>query len=107
MSQCPTSVNELSHSLTDFITERNELMRSTFPQLRAYCQGNNLEFQVVDMRWGVRDENISYHQTSDICVQEIRNCQRLSLGPSFIVSHIAINGQTTFIIVKCCCDFLL
>ena len=40
----------------------------------------------MDMRWGVRDENISYHQTSDICVQEIHNCQRLSLGPSFIVS---------------------
>ena len=71
---------------SDFIHERNELMKKTFPRLRAYCQSNNLEFQIVDMRWGVRDENISYHQTSDICVQEILNCQRLSLGPSFIVS---------------------
>ena len=79
----------LNFTLTDFITERNELMKNTFPLLRAYCQSNNLEFQVVDMRWGVRDENISYHQTSDICVQEIRNCQRLSLGPSFIVSLVA------------------
>ena len=39
----------------------------------------------MDMRWGVRDENISYHQTSDVCIQEIHNCQRLSLGPSFLV----------------------
>ena len=72
-------------------------MRRTFPCLRAYCQTYNLEFQVVDMRWGVRDENITYHQTSDICVQEIWNCQRLSLGPSFIVSQENISslvGQT-------------
>ena len=79
-------------SVVDFITERNELMRNTFPRLRAYCQSNDLEFQVVDMRWGVRDENISYHQTSDICVQEIQNCQRLSLGPSFIVSQLLLSS---------------
>ena len=40
---------------------------------------------MVDMRWGVRDENISYHQTSDVYIQEIHNCQRLSVGPSFLV----------------------
>ena len=50
---------------------------------------------MVDMRWGVRDENISYHQTSDICVQEIQNCQRLSLGPSFIVSPLCSNWLVT------------
>ena len=37
------------------------------------------------MRWGVSDENVSYHQTSDVCMQEILNCQRLSVGPSFVV----------------------
>lgn len=82
--------------MSDFIYERNELMNKTFPLLRAYCQSNDLEFQVVDMRWGVRDENISYHQTSDLCVQEIRSCQRLSLGPSFMVSH----GQVTVSLVS-------
>ena len=61
-------------------------MKETFPYLQSYCQQKGLEFQVVDMRWGVRDENISYHQTSDVCIQEIINCQRLSIGPSFMVS---------------------
>lgn len=69
----------------DFSEERNQLSRETFPRLQSYCQTLGLEFQVVDMRWGVRDENISYHQTSQVCIQEIQTCQRLSLGPSFLV----------------------
>ncbi len=75
-------------SVSDFIEERNRLARETFPCLQKYCQSLGLEFQVVDMRWGVRDENISYHQTSDVCIQEIHNCQRLSIGPSFVVSFM-------------------
>lgn len=71
--------------LVDFIEERNWLSHETFPHLQTYCQTLGLEFQVVDLRWGLRDENISYHQTSDVCIQEIYNCQRLSLGPSFLV----------------------
>lgn len=73
------------HPLLDFIEERNKLAQETFPPLQQYCQTLGLEFQVVDMRWGVRDENISYHQTSEVCIQEIHNCQRLSIGPSFVV----------------------
>ena len=69
----------------DFTEERNQLLRDTFPHLQSYCRTLGLEFQVVDMRWGVRDENISYHLTSEVCIQEILNCQRLSLGPSFLV----------------------
>ena len=71
----------------DFSEERNQLSRETFPLLQRYCQTLGLEFQVVDMRWGVRDENISYHQTSQVCIQEIQTCQRLSLGPSFLVCN--------------------
>jgi len=39
------------------------------------------------MRWGVRDEATDDHMTTNLCMQEIDNCQRLSIGPNFIVSH--------------------
>ena len=42
-------------------------------------------FQVVDMRWGVRDEATDDHMTTDLCIREIQNCQRLSMGPNFVV----------------------
>ena len=35
------------------------------------------------MRWGVRDESTNDHQTGAICMEEIRNCQKLSAGPTF------------------------
>ena len=36
------------------------------------------------MRWGVRDEATDDHQTTSICLEEIANCQRASIGPSFV-----------------------
>lgn len=42
-------------------------------------------FQVVDMRWGVRDEATDDHMTTELCMKEIDNCQRLSMGPNFVV----------------------
>lgn len=43
-----------------------------------------LSFEVVDMRWGVRDEATDDHQTVSLCSREIDNCQRMSLGPNFV-----------------------
>lgn len=62
-------------------------MRDVYPSLRTYCQQRGLEFQVVDMRWGVRDEATADHKTNELCVQEIKNCQRLTPGPNFIVRN--------------------
>ena len=38
------------------------------------------------MRWGVRDEATDDHMTSELCMKELKNCQKLSTGPNFIVS---------------------
>ena len=45
----------------------------------------NYNLQVVDMRWGVRDEATDDHMTTELCMREIKNCQRLSMGPNFVV----------------------
>ena len=47
--------------------------------------------QVVDMRWGVRDEATDDHMTTTLCMQEIDNCQRLSIGPNFVVSRFFLS----------------
>jgi hypothetical protein len=38
------------------------------------------------MRWGVRDEATDDHMTTELCMKEIDNCQRLSMCPNFVVS---------------------
>ncbi|KAI6242069.1 NACHT domain-containing protein [Aphelenchoides fujianensis] len=89
-----------SSTFTDTQVERNALMEDVYPALKRYCRetyGNDFQapffplvqsipfFEVVDMRWGVRDEATDDHKTTDLCINEIHNCQRLSVGPNFVV----------------------
>ena len=67
--------------------ERNKLAREVFPELRHYCQQRKLEFEVVDMRWGVRDSATADHSTSILCLNEIDRCKRMSQGPYFVVGQ--------------------
>ena len=74
-----------SSTFTDMLMERNTLMEWVYPKIKEYCrEKHGLEFQVVDMRWGVRDEMTNEHMTTELCMTELRNCQRLSMGPNFI-----------------------
>ena len=36
------------------------------------------------MRWGVRDEMTDEHMTTALCMNELRGCQKYSMGPNFI-----------------------
>ena len=62
------------------------LMEEIYPRLKDFCRGHMLEFQVVDMRWGVRDESTDEHKTADLCMTELSGCQKYSLGPNFVVT---------------------
>ncbi|XP_032219851.2 uncharacterized protein LOC5519197 [Nematostella vectensis] len=73
-----------SSTFTDTSVERNTLMERIYPRIKQFCQQHGYEFQVVDMRWGVRDESTDDHLTSELCMRELRACQELSTGPNFI-----------------------
>ena len=90
-----------SSTFTDMLMERNTLMEWVYPKIKEYCkEKHGLEFQVcqsrvgapwynvdvevVDMRWGVRDEMTNEHATTALCVNELRGCQKFSMGPNFI-----------------------
>lgn len=60
-------------------------MERGYPAVNAFCRARGYDFQVVDMRWGIRDEATDDHMGTEICLRELRNCQRLSTGPSFVV----------------------
>lgn len=54
-----------SSTFTDTTVERNALMEDVYPALKRYCrETHGLDFQVVDMRWGVRDEATDDHKTT-------------------------------------------
>lgn len=66
--------------------ERNTLARHVYPLLKEYCAGLDLDFQVVDMRWGVTEDSQNDHSVENLCLREISNCQNMSLGPNFVVN---------------------
>ncbi|CAH1783942.1 unnamed protein product [Owenia fusiformis] len=74
----------LSSTFTDMTIERNELMQKSFPVLKNYCRKLGYDFQVADMRWGVRDDAQDDHQTTALCLKEIKNCQKISKGINFV-----------------------
>ena len=63
-------------------------MVRVYPRLKEYCQSTGYDFQVVDMRWGVRDEATADHMTTELCMKELKLCQDLSTGPSFVVCSL-------------------
>lgn len=76
------------YSHTDTRVERNALMSRVYPKLRDFCHEQGYEFQVVDMRWGVRDPCTDDHKISEISLKELHTCQELSTGPNFVVSRL-------------------
>ncbi|KAH9502559.1 hypothetical protein Btru_068995 [Bulinus truncatus] len=74
----------LSSTFSDTRAERNGLAREAYPKLRDYCTELGLSFQVVDLRWGVTSEATNNHLTTKICLLELENCQKVSVGPSCI-----------------------
>ncbi|RDD38573.1 NACHT and WD repeat domain-containing protein 2 [Trichoplax sp. H2] len=78
-----------SSTFTDTEAERNTLMEKVYPRLRIHCQKAGFEFQVVDMRWGIKDASTDDHSVVEICMKQIEQSRQVSVGPYFI----ALLGQ--------------
>jgi hypothetical protein len=75
----------VSSTFSDLVAERNTLQEHVFPRLRDYCQKHGVRFQAIDLRWGVSEEAALDQQAMNICLEELRRCQRTSPRPNFIV----------------------
>ncbi len=76
----------LSSTFTDTHEERDYLIQNIYPRLKKYCKlEHGLDFQVLDMRWGISHEATNTHMATTICLNEVKTSQKLSIGPNFIV----------------------
>lgn len=74
----------VSSTFSDMEKERDAL-QSVYTSLQAYCQNKGARFQAIDLRWGISEEAGFDQLTLQICLDELRRCQRLSPRPNFIV----------------------
>ena len=75
----------ISSTFKRFDKVRNDLMGEVLPEIRDLCRKNGFSFRVVDLRWGITDDEGRNHQVANICFEEIRRCQEYSPAPNFIV----------------------
>ncbi|XP_053558868.1 NACHT domain- and WD repeat-containing protein 1 [Bombina bombina] len=79
----------ISSTFSDMVAERDAIIELAYPEVQKFCQKNGLEFELVDMRWGVSDYATVDHKTTELCLREIEHCQKTSMGPYFM----ALVGQ--------------
>ena len=66
------------------IDERNMIMTTAVPILQHCCSDLGLQFQLVDLHWCHRDGS-HIDNFLKLAEEEIKDCQRLSIGPCFVV----------------------
>ncbi len=75
----------ISSTFSDLKVERNALQERVFPRLRKLAAEHGCRFQAIDLRWGVSQEASIDQQTMNICLGEIRRCQKVTPRPNFLV----------------------
>jgi len=75
----------VSSTFSDLRAERNALQERVFPRLRELCLQHGVQFQAVDLRWGVSEEASLDQMAMNICLGEIERCQQVTPRPNFIV----------------------
>ena len=84
--------NEAILFTVDMFDERSAIREHAYPELKQFCLSKGLDFQLVDLNFGWRDEHpsLNIEQISKLYNHEIAECQNLSLGPSFVVSFFYV-----------------
>ncbi len=75
----------ISSTFSDFSNERDVLQKRVFSELSKMCRARGVEFQAVDLRWGIREDEAREQQTLDICLKEVQRCLAVSPRPNFLV----------------------
>lgn len=74
----------ISSTFRDLNHERR-LLQDVFSDLRAECRGRGHDLKVVDLRWGISEEEQRQGRTMEVCLEEVAHCQAISPRPNFLI----------------------
>jgi nephrocystin-3 len=70
----------VSSTFRDMQAERDELALYVFPELRKRCRERYVEFDGVDLRWGITEEQSKRGKVLPICLAMIERCHPYFVG---------------------------
>ncbi len=70
----------VSSTFRDMHSERTELIKRVFPQLRKMCEERSVTWSEVDLRWGISEEQSQRGEVLPICLAEIERCRPYFIG---------------------------
>ena len=65
--------------------ERDYLIEHVDPLLRNMALRFGLDYEPSEMRWGINKFATERHETSAICMSELRRCQEVSAGGNYVL----------------------
>ena len=84
MNQDKTFRLFVSSIFSDFSVERRLLQKYVFPEIKKYCNESGLNFQPIDLRWGVSNEAQLDQKTLELCLEEVR-ASKINPHPNFLI----------------------
>lgn len=70
----------LSSTFADMQGERDYLVKKIFPAIKRECLRRNVEFTVLDLRWGITEEEAKSGRVMEICMDEISRTRPFFIG---------------------------
>ena len=70
----------LSSTFQDMQAERDFLVKNTFPAIMRIARQRNVDFSVVDLRWGVTEEEAHEGKVIEICLNQIEETRPFFIG---------------------------
>ena len=70
----------LSSTFADMQDERDYLVKHTFPALKRMCAARGVDFTVVDLRWGITEEESQQGKVLEICLDEVDRTRPFFIG---------------------------
>lgn len=65
----------VSSTFLDMNEERDLLNRHVFPKIARQCRQRGVTFTVVDLRWGITEDQANNNQVVPVCLREIDRCR--------------------------------
>ncbi|KAK5582092.1 hypothetical protein RB653_003675 [Dictyostelium firmibasis] len=65
----------ISSTFLDMQGERDLLVKTIFPELRAKCLKNRIHLTEIDLRWGITEEDALKNRSIDLCLEEVDRCR--------------------------------